>query len=446
MTDDDLEQSLSRWFAMEIDPSETAPRSLSTSLASIPGAAPLPRSFVGPRFALLAAVLVTATLLAGAIAVGAGLVELPNVPPPPPTAPPANVSPDPTASPGESTTQGLVAFTVSTQVPDDECSQFLHCIQTRVWVSNADESEARDLLPDWPGSQTAIAWSEDGTSLFFTHDSEDGGSIADALYVTDASGRRPTLVMTGEPCGGGVCDNIAISPDGRRIAFARGGEAESVVAVVEIGSGDVREIEATRAGPYMASHPRWSPDGNTLVYVKTDADPARCSHPEAGSLVTVPADGGELQEIAPIETCAWDPRWSPDGNSVVFWSAAYFITDEVDGRYLHELHDVFAVQSDGSVLRRLTDDQISSQASWTSDGRIVFARIPLDDGNGPLGFELWVMDADGGNRSQLDASDLSELSALRCMTCLYPPPDDNQPHFGASPAVWQPTDERTGPP
>jgi Tol biopolymer transport system component len=439
MTDHDFEQSLSRWFAMEIDASEAAPPSLRASLSSIPDVAPAPRRLVGSRFALLAAVLVTATLLAGAIAVGTGLVELPNVPPPPPTAPPpAIVSPDPTASPGESTTQGLVAFTVSTRVPDDECSQFFHCIQTRLWVSNADGSEARDLLPDWPGSQTAIAWSEDGTSLFFTHDSEDGGSIADAVYVTDASGRRPTLVMTGEPCTGGVCGDIAISPDGRRIAFARGGDTESVIAVLVVESGEVREIEATRAGPYMASQPRWSPDGRTLVYARTDSDTARCIAAEAGALMSVGADGTDLREIVPIETCAVDPQWSPDGSAIVFWSAAYFHTEEVYGLAAHELHDVFVVRSDGTDRRRLTDDQMSSQASWTNDGRIVFARIPLDDGNGSLGFELWIMDADGGNRSQVDASDLSELSALGCLTCHYPPPGDDQ-IFGPEPAVWQPT-------
>ena len=442
MMRDDLEARISRRLnELAPEPSLDFGERLASGIAAAPQRArprliPVGGVAGNRRAALLLAAALLVGLIAGAVAVGSGLVKLPSLlPSPAPTAPQVVSSEDPLPSQSPSSTQPLVAFTVASRVPDDQCPQFFHCIQTRVWVSNTDGSEARDLLPDWPGSQTAIAWSEDGSSLFFTHDSEDGGSIADALYVTDGSGRRPTLVMTGEQCTGSVCDNTAISPVGREIAFARGGETESVIAIFDTESGEARELEATRAGPYVVSQPRWSPDGRTLAYVKEDVS---CYRPGAGSLVTVPADGGEVQEIAPIDTCAWDPRWSPDGRSIVFSSEADFITDEVDGRYLHERHDVFAVQPDGLGLRRLTDDQISSQASWTSDGRIVFARIPLDDGNGPLGFELWVMDANGANRSQLDASDLSGLSAVGCVACLYPPPDD-QAVFGASPAVWQPT-------
>jgi hypothetical protein len=38
--------------------------------------------------------------------------------------------------------------------------------------------------------------------------------------------------------------------------------------------------------------------------------------------------------------------------------------------------------------------------------------------------ELWVMDADGANATQIDTNDIAALTAVGCVDCPYPPGSD----------------------
>ena len=62
----------------------------------------------------------------------------------------------------------------------------------RVWVANTDGTGAheliRDLNPDLIGTQSAPAWSSDGTRLVFSQARDGDASGASRFYVTDASG------------------------------------------------------------------------------------------------------------------------------------------------------------------------------------------------------------------------------------------------------------------
>jgi Tol biopolymer transport system component len=64
--------------------------------------------------------------------------------------------------------------------------------------------------------------------------------------------------------------------------------------------------------------------------------------------------------------------------------------------------DIYTIRPDGTDLRRLTTDQISTNPAWSVDGRIWFIRTPMVGGNlqtaGPP--QNWIMDADGGNATQ----------------------------------------------
>ena len=59
---------------------------------------------------------------------------------------------------------------------------------------------------------------------------------------------------------------------------------------------------------------------------------------------------------------SYDPKWSPDGESVVFYS-------NYDGDY-----EIYIIGRDGNDLNKVTDNEISDTApSWSPDGnKILF--------------------------------------------------------------------------
>lgn len=120
-----------------------------------------------------------------------------------------------------------------------------------------------------------------------------------------------------------------------------------------------------------------SPDGRTLVI---DLQ---------GGLWTLPALGGQATRITDEFSDARQPRWAPDGKSIVFFAFR-------DGGY-----DLWTIAPDGSGLRQLTrgtfDDR---EPAWSPDGRtIAFAS---DRGEGVGGsYNIWTLDVVTGALKQV---------------------------------------------
>jgi Tol biopolymer transport system component len=441
MTTPDLERRIRTWFADEIGETEAAPSSVYAFLGAIPRSMPREHGLFGRRtFVLLAAALLVG-LLAGAIAVGSGLVKLPSILPLP--APSPLVIESPSASPQPRV--GVVAYMRS----------------GRIWVVNVDGTEARELVrhepvqgaPAWqdsPELQNPIAWSPDGSRLYYQFvrtefaGPDDGiGTGHCGLAATDASGSEPVVLLdlsAGEnPSGDLWCpamdagspqpnpDGMVISPDGTRLAysFGEGGDlAISTIAVFDLASRQVRRLDSTQtqtslldsctteASQGVNEFPSWSPDGTRLVFGRQVIGP-RVNGFCQSTIFTVKVDGTDLRRLAPPDVPALAPRWSPDGSVIIFHSAPTY--------------DIYAVRPDGSGLRALTSDGVSVWPHWTRDGRIVFLRSITPDGDG----DLWIMDADGGNATPVDAT-IPALTAAGCLVCPYP---NDQNQFWA---LWQP--------
>jgi Tol biopolymer transport system component len=289
----------------------------------------------------------------------------------------------------------------------------------QMWVANADGTGARQLAQDLSGVLSAPAWSPDGTRLVFSQAPTDflGPTTGPSrLYMTDASGGAPQLVDTGcvAPC---LDDSsAAFSSDGTRLVFVRtygaavGFIQGSGLATIELSSGRVTELASTtvsRASGAFAGFtpqdysPRWSHDGTQIVFSQ-DVPHANPSPGDGGpipALFVVDADGRNLRKISPSAQSA---DWSPDGTRIAFGSVSY-----VSGTVFRQYYDVYTIRPDGTDLRRLTTDRFSKGPSWTADGRIGFVRVPMVNGDASTGDpvdQLWVMDADGSNASQLTVS------------------------------------------
>lgn len=126
----------------------------------------------------------------------------------------------------------------------------------------------------------------------------------------------------------------AFSPDGRTIAFVRGGDLYSVRPD---GSGQRR----LTSGAELDSTPIVSPDGRTVVFER------RVSAGGAADLYKVGAKGGGIRALTSGEANDHDAEFSPDGRAIVFVRA------KATGP-TNSAEDLYSIRASGSGLARLT--------------------------------------------------------------------------------------------
>ena len=135
------------------------------------------------------------------------------------------------------------------------------------------------------------------------------------------------------------------TPDGRHIAYVRvspqreSNDYQRTIWLVARG-GRTPSLQLTRGG--KDSQPRWSPDGQTLAFVRAPLTAAKSRHApqngEAGAkpqiyLLPVFAAGGEARPLTSALNGASSPCWSPDGQLLAYLSpstAAERATEDED--------------------------------------------------------------------------------------------------------------------
>jgi Tol biopolymer transport system component len=252
-------------------------------------------------------------------------------------------------------------------------------------------------------------WSPDGRRIAFLRGGTTPFYSAVFVSVMNANGSGERRVAS---CGRSYITcwgrSLAWSPDSTRLAIARGGS----LYIHDLKTGGVRRLTARAAGMgvlYAADFdPAWSPDGSRIAF-------ARALHGCASECPTVPyivnADGRGLRRLSAFygDLCCGGPLWSPDGRRIAF-------NVGLDARWLQKLYcrgrcpsgGIYAVNLDGSHLRRLVpaprpgkSNVLQVLASRSPDGRhILYSRSPLSLSGTPTA-TLWVVNANGTGQRRL---------------------------------------------
>ena len=224
---------------------------------------------------------------------------------------------------------------------------------TGIFVANRDGTGIVHITAGSPKNDDQPAWSPDGTKIAFRRWQE-MGTPAD-IWVMNADGSNQ-VNLTNDAGDVGTQHSPTWSPrqaDGSyRIAYSHQTKpGEYVVGrIFSMRADGTDKRPVTTGGEYLESEPAWSPDGQTIVFVRTGGT-------AFGDLWLVTATGGSERQLMAADPADAQhaPAWSPDGRYVAFTSKHEL---SADNRWAFH---VYTVRADGTRLTRRTAEGVDKE-------------------------------------------------------------------------------------
>jgi Tol biopolymer transport system component/predicted Ser/Thr protein kinase len=270
-----------------------------------------------------------------------------------------------------------------------------------LWIRHVQTGSNTQVAPPMLVAYRGVRFSRDGNYIYFVRSEPRQQESFNYLY------RAPVLGGAMKQIAKDVDSNVAVSPDGKLLAFTRANSPELGkfrLIAVDAETGQEKVLAVRDLGATFISTPTWSPDGKTIVMNLFRPTPTTM-----GGLVAVDvATGKERMFYVSAEDIPSNPVWMPDGAGLLYLGASiksnfkqrqirfvsypkglsHHITEDTnsysdldlsaDGHVIATILDeenrnlyLLPAGADSSQAQQLTNRQSIESITWTADGKLV---------------------------------------------------------------------------
>jgi Tol biopolymer transport system component len=274
-----------------------------------------------------------------------------------------------------------------------------------IYLVRPDGTDLHELLPDAKDEVFHPDWSPDGAQIAVDVRTDGGGEI----WVVNADGTNAAAIVPRSTDCAISCGDVAEpawSPDSSKIAFVRfqlgaSGLEAAVIEVQHVAGGD-RQVLFRAPSKTALDDPRWSSDGQSIVFTMTRYPDTQITAGTAtGSAIAVidaTGEGAKPDILTDWSMYATYPDWQRHGSEEIVFSTydleVFQATDEPSNLY--------SINPDGTGLKILTTfgkaEQRATQPTWTPNGsQIIFTLVGQQAGMDNPRQSAFIQGAGGAN-------------------------------------------------
>ena len=186
-----------------------------------------------------------------------------------------------------------------------------------IYIMNDDSSHIRQLTNTLISEYDPLL-SPDHKHILFRRDLGGEGQQLD-IFIMDVDGSNERR-LTFHPKNDG---SATWSPDGQHIAFSSSRSGNREIHIMEIASRTIKQLTKNEAGEAYSSAPNWSPDGQHIVHEQILTGGGRHIYiTDVNGKKTRPFLKGPQPHLnGDVVISKYAPRWSPNGQRVMYYKA-----------------------------------------------------------------------------------------------------------------------------
>ena len=277
-----------------------------------------------------------------------------------------------------------------------------------IYVMNDDGSHVTPLT-NTPLKEYLPRWSPDGGRIVFERDLRSAQGQQFDIFLMDADGgnERP---LTHHPK---LDASPTWAPDGRHIAFTSNRRGNFEIYIMEVASGALRQLTKTAWEEGFSSAPNWSPDGHHIAYEHVGANGRHIYIVDREGRRPRPfLKGPQPHLVGEHLISRYEPRWSPDGQHLMYDEIEYQFDPAKPLRVSNKLIVVDKHGRHPNVLK-IPETWYVGAACWAADGtQILFvaAEERLLDQLPIQNYDMYRYHRSSGKVEQLTDTPYKEVS------------------------------------